>query len=472
MRSGLPAGSAHCASGSAPSASVPASQEAVTTSPRRSPLDRWHRAHGAKMVEFGGWEMPLRFSGGTLAEHLACRRAAAVFDVSHLGTVRFEGPGAFAVLQAGLTNDLRKISPGRAQYTHLLDDDGSVLDDMIVWWVAEERFDVMPNASNTSRARAVLGGEDVTAGRAVLAVQGPAARSVLAAAFPEACEVGRFQVRRLTWRPPTWRRGTTGGQPIDRPETSRLAVPTVVAGTGYTGEDGVEVAVPAEAAEGLWEALLAAGAVPAGLGARDTLRLEAGLPLHGHELGPGTTPLEAGLSWVVAWEKPGGFRGLPALLEKRSAGVRRRLMGVLGDGRQPFREGYSVCLETLVAPEPSSPPSEPGPVLAGLASPRGGAMACADCLSVPLGPVCTSGTAGASGFAPAPSVPAGASATPGEPSEAVLTSGNYSPVLERGIGMCFLPSQVQPGTRASVRGGLPATVVKLPFVRGAKAPAR
>ncbi|MFP5486799.1 MAG: glycine cleavage system protein T, partial [Acidimicrobiia bacterium] len=152
---------------------------------RRSPLDTIHRDAGARMVPFGGWEMPLEY-GSTIDEHLACRHDAVVFDVSHLGTVRVEGDEALALLQLTLTNDLGKIGPGRAQYTHLLDDaDGSVLDDIIVWWHADgATFDVMPNASNTDRVIGAIGGNDVTATRAVLAVQGPAARERLAAVFP------------------------------------------------------------------------------------------------------------------------------------------------------------------------------------------------------------------------------------------------------------------------------------------------
>src|SRR5690606_34812849 len=235
------------------------------TTLRTSPLDAVHRALGAKMVPFGGWEMPLQYPSGTLAEHRACREGVAVFDVSHLGTVRVEGPEALDRLQRALTNDLRKIAPGRAQYTHLLDEaDGSVLDDIIVWWLGEQTFDVMPNASNTDRVVAALGGADVTHTRAVLAVQGPQARAKLATLGPEAAEVGRFRVA----------------------EATVAGVSCVVAGTGYTGEDGVELAVPVDRAAVVWEALLGIGIAPAGLGARDTLRLEAGLPLYGNELGP------------------------------------------------------------------------------------------------------------------------------------------------------------------------------------------
>jgi glycine cleavage system T protein (aminomethyltransferase) len=291
-----------------------------------SPLDAVHRQLGARMVPFGGWEMPLEYPTGTIAEHLACRDGAVVFDVSHLGTVQVAGPGALDTLQLALSNDLGKIAPGRAQYTHLLDDgDGSVLDDIIVWWHPGEGgdvFDVMPNASNTERVRDAIGGRETTRERAVLAVQGPAALERLAAVFPEAAAVARFRVAHATWN----------------------AAPCVVAGTGYTGERGVEIAVPAAAAGDLWQAITAAGIAPAGLGARDTLRLEAGLPLHGHELGPGITPLQAGLGWVVAWSKP-SFRGKAALEAERAAGIGRKLVGIATEGRRPPRAECAVLVD-------------------------------------------------------------------------------------------------------------------------------
>lgn len=285
-----------------------------------SPLDSVHRSLGAKMAPFGGWEMPIAYPSGTIAEHTACRSACAMFDVSHLGTVRVEGPGALATLQSVLTNDLGRIAPGRAQYTHLLDEsDASVLDDIIVWWVDPEVFDVMPNASNTDRVVAAVGGVDTTQSRAVIAVQGPAARQVVAEVSSEAAEVPRFRVARV----------------------EIAGVTCTVAGTGYTGEDGVEIAVPPAHAVDVWNKLQSAGAVPAGLGARDTLRLEAALPLHGHELGAGITPLQAGLGWVVAWDKP-EFRGKKALMEERDRGPARRLVGLSLDGRRPAREGSVV----------------------------------------------------------------------------------------------------------------------------------
>src|SRR5436190_12974013 len=328
---------------------------------RRSPLDQAHRDLGAKMVPFGGWEMPLAYPAGTLAEHRTCRQDAVAFDVSHLGTVRVEGPEALDHLQGVLTNDLRKVAPGKAQYTHLLDDDASVLDDIIVWWVADGWFDVMPNASNTARVVDAIGGTDVTSTRAIVALQGPEARRRLQPVAPDAAAVPHFGVAPFEWN------GT----------------PCLVAGTGYTGEDGVECAVPAHAAPAFWRAVLDAGFVPAGLGARDTLRLEAGLPLHGHELGPGITPLQAGLGWVVGWDKA-DFRGRTALEAERERGPARRLRGLLADGRQPPRAEQRVRLD---------------------------------------------------------------GADVGE-----VTSGNFSPVLERGIALAFLRPDVGEETPVEVEG--------------------
>ena len=272
------------------------------------------------MVPFGGWDMPLAYPSGTLAEHAACRTGAVIFDVSHLGTVRVEGEKAFEQLQTCLTNDLSRIAPGRAQYTHLLDEsDASVLDDIIVWWVSDQIFDVMPNASNTDRVVAAIGGTDTTASRAVIAVQGPKARTIVATFCPDAAAVKRFTVE----------------------EVQVCGFACVVAGTGYTGEDGIEIAVPNDGAATVWNALREAGAIPAGLGARDTLRLEAGLPLHGHELGEGITTLQAGLEWVVAWNKP-DFRGKSALTLEKEHGLSRRLVGISIPGRRPARDGTRV----------------------------------------------------------------------------------------------------------------------------------
>ncbi|HVT75547.1 MAG TPA: glycine cleavage system aminomethyltransferase GcvT [Acidimicrobiales bacterium] len=344
---------------------------------RHAALEDTHRARGAKLVEFGGWLMPVAYPEGTLHEHRACRTSAVVFDVSHLGTVRVEGDAAFDHLQRALTNDLRKVAPGRAQYTHLLDEEGSDLDDIIVWWVAETTFDVMPNASNTDRVVGAIGGTDTTATRCILAVQGPEARARVAKVSEAAAAVKRFRVERV----------------------EVAGADCTVAGTGYTGEDGVEIAVPVDAAASVWDALMSAGVEPAGLGARDTLRLEAGLPLHGHELGAGITPLQAGLGWVVGWDKD-DFTGKAALLAERDAGPARLLRGMVIDGRQPARDGSIV------------------------------------------------------------------SSAEGE-RIGLVTSGNFSPMLEKAIALGFLEPHAQIGDPVTfdVRGRtLTGSIVKTPFV--------
>jgi aminomethyltransferase len=323
----------------------------VTTSLRHTALHDAHVALGARMVEFGGYEMPLSYPAGTVAEHLACRDDAVVFDVSHLGTVRVGGPGALETLQLALCNDLSKIAPGRAQYTQLLNDDGGVLDDIIVWWVDSDDFHVMPNASNTERVLAAIGGSDITATRSVLAVQGPRARERVSTISPDAASVGRFRVA-----------------PADVAGCAAL-----VAGTGYTGEDGIEILVANECAATVFEALLEAGVVAAGLGARDTLRLEAALPLHGHELTPEITPIEAGLTWVVGFDKP-TFRGKEALVAQRDAGPMRVLRGVATTTRQPPREGAAVLVDGervgTVTSGNYSPVLEHGIALALVGAPR------------------------------------------------------------------------------------------------------
>lgn len=278
--------------------------------------------------------MPLAYPNGTIAEHEACRGSSAVFDVSHLGTIDVSGSDALDLLQRVLTNDLGRIEPGRAQYTHLLDPaNASVIDDIIVWWLADDHFHVIPNASNTDEVLAILGDElsgrsadleNITGQRAMIAVQGPSSREVVAAVSSDAAGVGRFRIIDFEFE----------------------GVECISAGTGYTGEDGVECYVPIEAAERFWDAVTGAGAHPAGLGARDTLRLEAGFPLHGHELGGGLTPLNAGLGWVVSWDK-GDFRGRDALVAQRDAGGYPTMRGLTTEGRRPPRAGQTLTAGDL-----------------------------------------------------------------------------------------------------------------------------
>ena len=227
--------------------------------------------------------MPLSYPEGTIAEHLACRKDAAAFDVSHLGTVRVEGPGSFELLQTSLTNDLHRIGPGRAQYQHLLDEaDASVLDDIIVWWVAEERFDVMPNASNTARVISVLGGHDVTHERAVIAVQGPRARERLATVSPDAAAVAAFRRWRIS-SSKAWRVVSPA------PATPVRTVSSAPCRPRWPPSSGAPSSGPGSSRPALEHATHFAS--------------NRGCPLHGHELGAGITPLQAGLGWVVSWDK-------------------------------------------------------------------------------------------------------------------------------------------------------------------------
>ena len=325
--------------------------------------------------------MPLSYPLGTLGEHRACRSTAAVFDVSHLGTVTVVGGEAFDRLQSVLTNDLTKIGPGRAQYTHLLGDDASVLDDIIVWWVADDRFDVMANSSNTSGCWPLSGAGTWTPSRAVLAVQGPQARARLGTVFPEAGGVGRFRV------------GTV----------SLLGVDCTVAGTGYTGEDGVELAVPRRRR-------------PGGVGRRGRRRDHPRRSRGARHLAPGgrlspprsassvlaSRPSQAGLAGC-GWDKE-TFRGQDALAAEAAEGPSRLLRGLVLEGRRPPRAGQAVVVD---------------------------------------------------------GAPAG-----------TVTSGNFSPTLERGIALAFVPPDLAVGSRVAIdqRGTLaPATIVTTPFVTSAAA---
>ena len=288
------------------------------TATHRSPLHTRHEALGARFTDFGGWEMPLQYAG-TLSEHAAVRSAVGVFDVSHLGRFMVEGPGATEVVDRLLCNDLKRIAPGRAQYTLMLTADGGVIDDIIVWWLAADRIVVLPNGVNHDAVRdlfSAAGGDivvtDLRRETALLAVQGPGAPTLLESAVGFAPK--RFRV-------------------IDRP-------PILAAGTGYTGESGAELVIPADQAGAVFDDLLNAGAVPCGLGARDTLRLEMGFPLWGQDLDTTTSPLEAGLEWVVGWDHE--FVGKDALESQRTAGAARSLIGFAFPDRRVPRHGYPI----------------------------------------------------------------------------------------------------------------------------------
>ncbi|HEY1268252.1 MAG TPA: glycine cleavage system aminomethyltransferase GcvT [Candidatus Binatia bacterium] len=284
---------------------------------KRTPLYHVHRRLGAKMVEFAGWEMPVQYSG-VIDEHLAVRSRAGLFDVSHMGEVEVLGAGGFDYCQKLTPNDLARAKPGQAQYNLLLNEQGGAVDDIVVYPLKPGAIFICVNASNTdkdfewirSHAPSDVPVENTSARYAQLALQGPAAEKILQPLTPTPLkDVKSFY----------FFFGDVAG------------IRSLVARTGYTGEDGFELFCEAEDAEKLWNALLDAGAndglQPAGLGARDTLRLERALALYGHELDDTTTPLEAGLDWVVKFSKA-EFLGRDALLRQKEKGVQRKLVGL------------------------------------------------------------------------------------------------------------------------------------------------
>lgn len=342
-----------------------------------SPLAEYHEELGARLTGFSGWEMPLQYQS-VLAEHRAVRQAAGWFDVSHLGRFHCHGPGATATLRRLLCNDVATIEPGRSQYSMMLNDRGGVIDDLIVWRWDDEDFWVLPNAANHERVmQGVLNldpqleVEDLRPSTAAVAVQGPEAPALL---------------ERVLGAAP--RRFRTFSVRFEGSEVHG-------AGTGYTGERGGELVIDGARAPSLARGLTEAGATPCGLGARDTLRLEAGLPLWGQELDENTSPLEAGLEFAVAWDHD--FVGRAALERQRSDGPARRLVGFVTEGRIVPRRGYALRIG-----------DEAGTV----------------------------------------------------------TSGNFSPMLERGIGLGYVPREARGQAEVEVRGRWsPVELVDPPFYR-------
>jgi aminomethyltransferase len=293
------------------------------------------------MTSFAGWQMPLRYASET-AEHLAVRRAAGLFDLSHMGEIAVAGPGAGAALDYALVGNLSALRPGRARYTMICAEDGGVVDDLVVYRLDEDEFLVIANASNTDVVFAAIGDRaaghdarvtDATGDYALVAIQGPEAAGILA---PLAGGLDLDAIRYYA--------GAFGEVAGRRAWVAR---------TGYTGEDGFEVFCRPDDAPAIWEALTAGGAaadngaglVPAGLAARDTLRLEAGMPLYGNELGPDVTPFEAGLGRVVKFDKPGEFVGREALAARAASGPVRRLAGLTVQSRRIARHGYPVLAD-------------------------------------------------------------------------------------------------------------------------------
>ena len=295
----------------------------MQTTLRRTPLYDRHVAAGARLVPFAGWEMPVQYEG-VIPEHRAVRTDAGVFDVSHMGEIEVEGPKAEELLQHVLSNDVAKLSPGDAQYTLLTNDDGGIIDDLIVYRLDPHRYLLIVNAANRQIdfewivGHEVRGSDvrDVSDDYALLAVQGPRALERLG--LPKAKAF-------------TWSMGALDG------------VEVMINRTGYTGEEGVELACMAEDGPELWDAVVARGVTPSGLGARDTLRLEVCYPLHGNDIGPQWDAISSGLGWVCVLET--GFIGSPVLEQVKAGGPERRLVAFRMTEQAIPRQGMAVDTE-------------------------------------------------------------------------------------------------------------------------------
>jgi aminomethyltransferase len=300
-----------------------------------TPLHAAHVEAGAKMVDFTGWHMPVQYAG-ILAEHKAVREDVGLFDVSHMGEIDFEGPQALAAVQKLITNDVSKLVDGQALYTAVCLPSGGIVDDCIVYRRRAEGIRIVVNASNIAKDEAhfrehvggmcqIINRSDETA---LIAVQGPRARALAS----ELAGPGLLEIAGFHFGP-----GEIAGKPV------------IAARTGYTGEDGFELFVAADDARAVWDALMAGGATPCGLGARDTLRLEAKLCLYGNDIDATTTPLEAGLGWVVKLAA-GEFVGSEALAAQKRDGVERQLIGFRVQGKGTARHDW----ELLASPDPNA----------------------------------------------------------------------------------------------------------------------
>ncbi len=310
--------------------------QALPGSLKKTPLNARHRALGARMVEFGGWDMPVEYSG-IADEHQAVRTRAGLFDVSHMGEIEIAGRDALAAVQHITTNDASRLSIGQAHYSALPTPDGTFVDDVLTYRLADDHYMLVVNASNIMKdfnwiTAHIAGKGDAVAVNtssryALLAIQGPAARDVL-----QALTAVNLADIRFYWF-------TTGEVAGVRATVSR---------TGYTGEDGFEVFVPPGSAERVWDAMLAAGKsaglIPAGLGARDTLRLEAAMRLYGNDIDDTTTVLEADLGWTIGWKKE-SFIGSDVLRRQKQEGVARKLVGFEVMDRAIARHGYDVIVD-------------------------------------------------------------------------------------------------------------------------------
>ncbi|MFB3853664.1 MAG: glycine cleavage system aminomethyltransferase GcvT [Vicinamibacterales bacterium] len=307
---------------------------------KKTPLNAWHRAHGARMVPFAGWDMPVEYTG-VASEHLAVRTRAGLFDVSHMGQLEIAGPEALAAVQLLTSNDAGRLKVGQAQYSALMLPNGAFVDDLLVYRLGTDHFLMVVNASNTGKDFAWIldnagqAGDasvvDSSSRYALIAVQGPLAREIV-----QPLASVDLSALKYYW----FAHGEVAGA---RATVSR---------TGYTGEDGVEIFVPPAAATKVWDALLNAGTpagmIPAGLGARDTLRLEAGMRLYGNDIDDTTTVLEADLEWIVGWDKQ-DFIGRQALAAQKARGLERRLAGFEMLDRAIARRGHDIYVDGVKA---------------------------------------------------------------------------------------------------------------------------
>ena len=294
---------------------------------KKTPLYNLHVQLGARIVDFGGWDMPVQYSG-ILDETRAVRRSAGAFDVSHMARVIVQGPGAPEFLQYVTTNDISQLSDGQAQYSLITQDNGGIVDDILVYRIADKQYQIVLNASNMDKdiqwlaARLPVDAhmDNETARTVMIAVQGPQAAKALASIMGiQVIEQPRFTRCLYTWN----------------------GVSISAARTGYTGEDGFEVIVPSENGVLFWSSLMDCGVTPCGLGARDTLRVEAGFPLYGHEIDGNTLPVEAGLMWAVKLQK-GSFIGDQAIKNRVATGAKERLVGIVLHERLIPRPGYII----------------------------------------------------------------------------------------------------------------------------------
>lgn len=309
-------------------------QDSAVPSLKRTPLYEQHRALGARLVEFGGWDMPVQYSG-IIEEHQAVRTKAGLFDVSHMGEFKVEGRDALAFLQYLVPNDVSRLAVGQALYTQLCRPDGTTIDDLLIYHLAEEQYMLVVNAANIDKdyawieshaqkfANVTLSNQSDTT--ALIALQGPLATSIL----QPLADIKLDEIKYYHFAP-----GQVSG------------IRCLISRTGYTGEDGFELYGPSVDAVELWQTLLEAGKpqglLPAGLGARDTLRLEAAYCLYGHELDDETNPLEAGLGWTVKLKKSSEFIGRGALQQAKEQGLKKRLVGIELLERGVPRSGYAI----------------------------------------------------------------------------------------------------------------------------------